>query len=182
MAVGVGGLGIGGGAGGWGSDGGGAEFFEGEALGEAFHDGDAEAEFVGGGVRDEAVGFVDADEEGAFLELVFGEHGWILVAGYWKLDGGLLGGLDGSADGGFGDGAQGLGRIVLITAQLHPARAVRARLQSECGNTGLRAEGAAGEALPAGAGVGKERATAQHQEQGRGNYEARSHRKRRLKV
>ena len=62
-------------------DGGGAELLEGEFEAELFHDGEAEVGFVAGRVFDVAVGFVNAHELGAFLELFFG--GWHGDSGEW---------------------------------------------------------------------------------------------------
>jgi len=53
-------------------DGGGAEFAEAEGEADLFHHGDAEVGFVGGGVFDVAVGFVDAYELRTLLEFFFG--------------------------------------------------------------------------------------------------------------
>ena len=55
-------------------DGGGADFFEGELEADLLHHGEAEVGFVAGRVLDAAVGFVNADELSAFLELFFGHR------------------------------------------------------------------------------------------------------------
>ena len=54
--------------------GGGTEFFEAVLRRQFFHDRQPEVGFQRGWILDLAVGFVDADELGHFLELFFGFH------------------------------------------------------------------------------------------------------------
>jgi hypothetical protein len=61
---------------------------------------------------------------------------FVVVHGFYY----LFGAHDGGADGGFGNGAQALGAVILVTAQLDPAQTIGARLESERLEGGVRAE------------------------------------------
>lgn len=67
----------------------------------------------------------------------------------------LFCGLDGGADGGFGDGPNGLGGIVCVPAQFDATDTIGVGLDCEGGEGGFGAKGAACEMLAIRAGVGK---------------------------
>ena len=70
-----------------------------------------------------------------------------------------FGGGEGTPDGGFGDGAEGLGGIVLVPVQLDSAQAVGGRLEGEGMEGRICAEGAAGKLFAGGAAVTGDGAT-----------------------